>query len=303
MDMPVDMDAPSVRATAPHSFAVKAQLPLNGGSLKPLITMDELIVTRFKCGRKNLTIAPNPDWDKLVVCMAGKQSLKTRLNGEHAYSGKIDPWGVNIIPANSEETVSSSSSDAIGIFLHRNVLSRQICYRDGDDPNLDIRPRFNHTDPVIKVLAAELLLYHENINNNSLYAGSVAQFILNRLYSGRQPMAITNTLPTTTFPYALTTAIDYIHSEYRSEIRLENLAALANVSPYQLSQLFRTHLDTSPHKYLMKIRMDSAVKLLRSTSMSIDEIRLQTGHNSLQWFSTAFKNQFGLSPSKYRALI
>jgi len=272
-----------------------------GGFLKPLLATDNIVVTRFKCGRKDLRLTPNPVWDKIVVCISGKRNLNSELNGEKAYNGSVDPWGICVIPADTEETVRSSSSDALGIYIHRSLLRRNLARQENPLDSSDLRPRFNHQDPVIKELATEMLLYANTISHNTLYTDSMAEFLLTRLQRSEtaQRSPVTSN-PSTNLPLALKTVVDYMHAEYQTEIRLEYLAVLAGVSPYQLSQLFRTYLDTSPHKYLIKIRMDCAGRLLRDTGKSVDEIRRETGHNSLQWFSTAFRNQYGVSPSKYR---
>jgi len=236
-------------------------------------------------------------------CISGKRKLNSELNGEKAYDGSIDPWGICVIPANTEETVHSSSSDALGIYIHRSLPERHLAHQHSPLENTRLQPRFNHYDPVIKELATEMLLYTNTISHNTLYTDSIAQFLLTRLQRSETARLPVTTNASTNLPLALKTVVDYMHAEYQTEIRLDYLAVLASVSPYQLSQLFRTYLDTSPHKYLIKIRMDCAGRLLRETTKSVDEIRRETGHNSLQWFSTAFKNQFGVSPSKYRDMV
>ena len=53
-------------------------------------------------------------------------------------------------------------------------------------------------------------------------------------------------------------------------------------------------------EYITRIRLEKAKKLIEETDMTIAEISDNTGFASQSYFSTAFKNYTGLTPSQYK---
>jgi AraC family carnitine catabolism transcriptional activator len=78
------------------------------------------------------------------------------------------------------------------------------------------------------------------------------------------------------------------------------LAEQSHISMRQLQRLFKTHFDTSPSCYYLKIRLERAQQLLKESQLSISEIGIACGFNSAPHFTTCYKNQYNLSPSEER---
>ena len=53
-------------------------------------------------------------------------------------------------------------------------------------------------------------------------------------------------------------------------------------------------------EYITRIRLDKAKSLIENTDLSIAEISDMTGFTSQSYFSTAFKNFTGMTPSQYK---
>ena len=53
-------------------------------------------------------------------------------------------------------------------------------------------------------------------------------------------------------------------------------------------------------EYVTKIRIERACRLIRETNISITEVAEQTGFSSSRYFSTAFKQYMGMTPSQYK---
>jgi len=58
-----------------------------------------------------------------------------------------------------------------------------------------------------------------------------------------------------------------------------------------------TGLSTS--NYINKIRMQKAKSLLETEQTNISEISYKVGITNLTYFSTLFRNEFGMSPKEY----
>ena len=81
----------------------------------------------------------------------------------------------------------------------------------------------------------------------------------------------------------------------------ERIAAAANISPVYLSKEFARCLNTSPHRYVQKLRLERAIYLLVTQNTGITEIAALAGYNSVYNFSRTFKTMTGLSPKEFRA--
>ena len=77
------------------------------------------------------------------------------------------------------------------------------------------------------------------------------------------------------------------------------LANVAGVTVRQLERLCARHLQLTIGEIYLQIRLDHAVHLLRSTSLSVTEISLSCGFATASHFSRLFKKRFGVSPSRW----
>lgn len=94
--------------------------------------------------------------------------------------------------------------------------------------------------------------------------------------------------------------VQHIHTNYASDLSLDALAGLACVSKTHLAHLFRTRLGTSPLRYLQQVRIETAKRLLGTSSLSIHEVATQVGFADPLYFSRAFRAATGVSPRAYR---
>lgn len=76
------------------------------------------------------------------------------------------------------------------------------------------------------------------------------------------------------------------------------LAEAAGVSLRQLERLFRSHLGATTADVYLRIRLDRAAQLLRTTGMSVTAAGLVCGFRSSSHFSRSYKTMFGHSPSR-----
>lgn len=56
----------------------------------------------------------------------------------------------------------------------------------------------------------------------------------------------------------------------------------------------------SSNEYINKLRMDKAVLLIRTTKLSFTEIAEQIGFTTPSYFSTAFKQYTGMTPTQFK---
>ena len=94
--------------------------------------------------------------------------------------------------------------------------------------------------------------------------------------------------------------VEYIQSNYRRRITLEDIAGAAHVSKTECNRCFKNNLDVTPMQYLNEYRIEIAARLLGSSSESIRNIAVQCGFDDLSYFAKIFRSVKGVTPSQYR---
>ena len=94
--------------------------------------------------------------------------------------------------------------------------------------------------------------------------------------------------------------IRYIEEHYPEEIRLDNLADRAYLSPEYFSKVFKRLTSQTPIEFINSVRLDKAKQLLASSSLSVTEIAYRTGFHDGNYFSRLFKKTTGFTPGDYR---
>lgn len=83
---------------------------------------------------------------------------------------------------------------------------------------------------------------------------------------------------------------------------LTSLAEVARLSPYHFLRTFEEVTGTTPHQYVLRMRLRRAALRLRREPAAIAEIALGCGFGDISNFNRAFRAEFGLSPRAYRAV-
>lgn len=78
------------------------------------------------------------------------------------------------------------------------------------------------------------------------------------------------------------------------------LAQSVELSVRQVERLFLKHLESTPGRYYMTLRLERARQLLRQTNIPILEVALSTGFTSHSYFAQSYRMQFGRAPSDER---
>jgi len=95
-------------------------------------------------------------------------------------------------------------------------------------------------------------------------------------------------------------ARDFLAGEYTNPVRLEDAAREARLSPFHFQRLFSSVFGESPHEFMTRLRMETALRLLEDGDMPVTDVCLEIGYVSLGSFSARFAARVGQSPSQYR---
>jgi AraC-like DNA-binding protein len=144
-------------------------------------------------------------------------------------------------------------------------------------------------------------LYHEVVNNgiSDVYQASSNAYAflmeLKRTLQSKGKAGVSKK-----YPKSIEKAIEFIHDNYSRPLALDEIVEASGVSKYHFSRLFNDTMNITPLNYVVKIRMQKAIRLLKNEDLTIEEISQQVGYANGNYFSKAFRSVFGVSPGKYR---
>jgi AraC-like DNA-binding protein len=95
-------------------------------------------------------------------------------------------------------------------------------------------------------------------------------------------------------------ARDFAEASLGRAITLDDIAKIACLSPTHLLRTFRQLFGETPHRYLVRRRLEHAAELLAASDRSVTEVCLEVGYESLGSFSSLFRRRYGISPDRYR---
>lgn len=96
--------------------------------------------------------------------------------------------------------------------------------------------------------------------------------------------------------------LSYIWEHYAEAVTLEDIAGAANISRSEAGRCFNTYMRCSPVDALIQHRLQIAHRLIKDTTLTLQEISYSCGFNSVQYFSRQFRQTYGYTPGQSRVL-
>lgn len=95
--------------------------------------------------------------------------------------------------------------------------------------------------------------------------------------------------------------IGYLEQHYSDPLTLEDLANVGCMSPRTLTREFRQAMGSAPIAYLIRLRINRAVNLLRNGQANITDVAFRVGFQDSNYFARQFRAIVGRSPRDFRA--
>ncbi len=160
-------------------------------------------------------------------------------------------------------------------------------------------------DPVISATIASLRTAAAR-GVDDLYAESAATFLATHIlihHTPRRTLArVVNAQPGAE-TQRIRRVLAYIRDNHVRSVSLAEMAAVAELSSFHFLRVFTAATGTTPHRYLVMRRLDTAERYLRRSDLSVTEIAGLCGFSTPSAFSASFRARFGSSPAAYRRSV
>ncbi|WP_372807199.1 AraC family transcriptional regulator [Pontiella sp.] len=94
--------------------------------------------------------------------------------------------------------------------------------------------------------------------------------------------------------------IGALENDFSRDWKLAELLDIAHMSRSNLMRVFRKATGQTPIEYLVRLRIQRAMAMLRNTDLSITEIAMAVGFNDSNYFTRQFRRILGESPRSFR---
>jgi AraC family transcriptional regulator len=156
----------------------------------------------------------------------------------------------------------------------KNILIEQLLDRLRRESSVEFKQGHLFADAAVLTIWAELLR-HARLPTARIFRGGLA-------------------------PWQARRCIEYLNAHASDNVGLEQLAALAGLSPFHFARAFKHTTGVPPHRYQLQVRIEKATALLELTDAPVTEIAFDVGYESSQALARLFRREVGVSPSDYR---
>jgi AraC family transcriptional regulator len=101
-------------------------------------------------------------------------------------------------------------------------------------------------------------------------------------------------------PFRLRRAKEYLEANLCSDLRLQELARAAGLSPFYFCRQFKRSTGLSPIRYALERRIEKAKQLIAGSDRPLVDISLELGFSSQSHFTAIFRKHTGTTPRRYR---
>jgi AraC family transcriptional regulator len=261
-----------------------------------------LQVARFQHPENSRLEAPPLSTHYIGVHMSGPSQMVERWLGPTRRRVWI-PGEVMVMSAEQSSSWEwKQTFDEMHIYLAPESLSAAAA--EVTDRPVRLLDGLGILDPVIGQLA--LAICDELVRPDSVplmdehFAMSLIARLLGRYSTLRSTQAL-NRFDIAT--HRLRAVLEYIDTHLAQHLKLDDIAAAANMSPFHFARAFRKAMGLAPHRYVTARRIDRARNLLARKTDEVDAIGREVGFLSHSHFSSVFKSYSGVTPTQYRASV
>lgn len=248
------------------------------------------------------------DVNEICVVMRGTtvvtrqaEGVRERIVGAPGTIG-LSPCGIR----EDFKSISRTIDEMVHIYLPASFLSNLAgtLRSDASSPSIDYHAGFR--DPLIECIATEFVreLTCETWGG-SLLIEALSDALALRLLNSHAGFGIGPARSAIASPgldsRRLQRVIDYIDANLAQPITLDDLAAVASLSRFHFSRMFKIATGQSPSTFVGHRRLEMA-KIRLAAGLSIAQIAFDCGFSSESNFVRSFKRVGGMTPGEFRRM-
>ena len=264
----------------------------------------ELQAVRMESPGGEFSAVITPSTHVLVLSVRPPEKVDLRYEG--VKRDMPPPAGsVAVVPAGSSVLLRlQGSNDSLLIYLEPSLVTRVAAESFELDPSRTVVPPLvglNVPELRSAMLAVDTELRGGSVGGSLMVeslANVLAVYLIRHITGAhRMPASADGELPRR----KLHTVIEYIMESLGGNPTLEQMAAVAHLSPHHFARQFKAATGLPPHQYVIARRVERAQHLLRADGeLGLVDVALRVGFSDQSKFSFHFKRIVGVTPRQFR---
>ncbi|MBC7006574.1 AraC family transcriptional regulator [Photobacterium sp. BZF1] len=205
------------------------------------------------------------------------------------------------------ETIAAPKSPLLGLFididlqsLQEVVLEMGITSSENDTSILGVSPV--KIDEKMGEAVTRMIKTLPNRVESRILGQGLKKEILYRAMKSEHGEALYALTKNNCPQFRINKVISYIKHNYQSQIAIEQLADLANMSNTSFHRNFKLLTGESPLQYIKKTKLSRARSLIVHNGTNVNAAAAQVGYNSLSQFSRDFKRFYNVAPNHAKGI-
>lgn len=302
MNSPVPSSGKAFAAAETHGHVLKPEVHLIAHS--PELGWRSLYAAIFENTLSENIVAANPN-PFLVYHLARTAKVTRKIEDSKPERAVLMPGCFSMTPANVRvQGQGSGRPQALVIYLRQANYAEVVNEMYGCDVSqAPLLPRLAVQDSSMEQLARMVAAaLRDDTIQDGLYTDTLAQMIavhLAQRHSAHSPQTRNAGVESMT-KSKMRRMAEFIEANLDQDLTLGKMAAELSLNPLYLPKAFRKAFGQTPHRYVLRRRVERARELLSNTEMPIAQIALASGFCSQSHLCHSFSRHFGDSPALFR---
>jgi AraC family transcriptional regulator len=262
-----------------------------------------LEAVRYREQPPNEVFPPPSTHHSLLLLLHAPKEFEARSEGIRRV---VPPAAGSIlfVPAGSPARFRwSSHSDSLHVFLEPGLVERVAAEEFDLDPARVSLPPLDGL--VLPPLRAAMLAVNDELTAEAaggrLAVESLAHIMAVHLIRNASAPRRTVRRTDGALPQGkLRAVVEYVEERLDTGLTLQQIAAVAHLSPYHFARQFKAATGLPPHQYVLARRVERAQQLLGEGDLSLAEVAAAVGFSDQSHLSQNFKRLVGVTPGQFR---
>lgn len=245
-----------------------------------------------------------PESPIVVLHLDGSSGTVERMGERSGFESLSSKAGiVDIDPAGERTSVRWDQPHSLLFMMPTNATMQRVLTEVRGASDFELQ-RANHVhDPQIERIGYALMSECESgFMSGQLFGESLALALVSRLMARFGACSLQLDTPSGCgLPlWRLRQVKQYVEDNLAGNLCMADLAAVAHMSEFHFSRLFKQSTGYTPYRYIVGRRVQRGRELLAKTALPLQEISEKLGFGDQSHFTTVFRKSVGMTPKQFR---
>lgn len=242
----------------------------------------------------------------IVLHLDGSSGTVERIGERSGFDTLSSRAGiVDIDPTGARTSVRWEKPHSLLFMMPTNAIMQRAMADIQGTRDLELQ-RANHVhDPQIERIGYALMSECQSgFMSGQLFGESLALALVSRLMSrfSTHRLPLDSRSPKGLPLWRLRMVKQYVEDNLDANLSMADMAAVANMSEFHFSRLFKESTGCTPYRYIVNRRVQRGRELLAKTALPLPEVSERLGFGDQSHFTTVFRKHVGMTPKQFRDL-